>query len=237
MENRGRAVENLGGYGMRIIGLLGGMGSYAACDIFRRILDAFPAEKEWERPRILIDNNCTMPSRVRAILYGEREEQLIREMSESVELLASAGADRILLGCMTAHYFLPRLPRQDKLINALSETRRWTASRYEPDTEIFCLCTEGSMRAGIWTEALPEYRLRYPDEPRTRRLRDFIEMVKQNRVTADIRREFVQYINDLPVQRVLLGCTELAVLLDGAETARETIDPIDCVLRRLKIER
>ena len=83
---------------MKTIGILGGMGSYATCGIFRRLLDAFPAEKEWERPRILIDNNCTMPSRVRAILYGENEERLIREMSESVDSLIRAGADKIIIG-------------------------------------------------------------------------------------------------------------------------------------------
>ena len=33
------------------IGIVGGMGSYATLDFFRRILDAFPAEKEWDRPR------------------------------------------------------------------------------------------------------------------------------------------------------------------------------------------
>ena len=38
------------------IGIVGGMGSYATLDFFRRILDAFPAEKEWDRPRIVIDN-------------------------------------------------------------------------------------------------------------------------------------------------------------------------------------
>ena len=53
------------------IGIIGGMGSYATLDFFSRLLAAFPAEKEWDRPRILIDNRCTMPSRVRAILYGE----------------------------------------------------------------------------------------------------------------------------------------------------------------------
>lgn len=43
------------------IGIVGGMGSYATLDFFRRILDASPAEKEWDRPRAVIDNHCTMP--------------------------------------------------------------------------------------------------------------------------------------------------------------------------------
>ena len=57
-----------------VVGILGGMGSYATVDFFRRLIEAFPAEKEWDRPRVIIDNNCTMPSRVRAILYHENEE-------------------------------------------------------------------------------------------------------------------------------------------------------------------
>lgn len=39
-----------------IIGLVGGMGSIATVDYFRRLIDAFPAQKEWDRPRIIIDN-------------------------------------------------------------------------------------------------------------------------------------------------------------------------------------
>ena len=37
-----------------VIGVVGGMGSYATLNFFGRLLDAFPATKEWERPRIII---------------------------------------------------------------------------------------------------------------------------------------------------------------------------------------
>lgn len=53
-----------------VIGVLGGMGTYATINLFKQYAEVFPAEKEWERPRIIIDNRCTMPSRVRAFLYA-----------------------------------------------------------------------------------------------------------------------------------------------------------------------
>lgn len=221
---------------MKTIGILGGMGSYATCAIFRRLLDAFPAEKEWDRPRILIDNNCAMPSRVRAILYGEHEERLVREMSESVEHLAAAGADRILLGCMTAHYFRPRLPHQDKVMDVLAETRRELAGRWSPGTEIACLCTEGSVQTGIWERALPGYTVRYPDTAGMARLREFIEAVKQNRVTGKTRRAFSQFVKAQPGQCVLLGCTELPLLVENDGLERELVDPIACAIQYLKKE-
>lgn len=218
---------------MNTIGILGGMGSYATCDIFRRILDAFPGEKEWERPRILIDNNCTMPSRVRAILYGDQEEQLVRQMSESVEHLIQAGADRILLGCMTAHHFRARLPHEEKILDILAETHIRMRAKYGSGTEVSCLCTEGSIQAGIWTKALPEFKLWYPDDSCMRQLREFIELVKQNHITAQNRQSFIRYINGLPGKYVLLGCTELPVLLRDSETEKEIIDPISCAIQCL----
>lgn len=74
-----------------VIGVIGGMGSYATLDFFRRLLEAFPAKKEWERPRIILDNYCTMPSRVRAILYGERKDELIADLSKSAMNMCRGG--------------------------------------------------------------------------------------------------------------------------------------------------
>lgn len=219
---------------METIGILGGMGSYATCDLFRRILDAFPGEKEWDRPRILIDNNCTMPSRVRAILYGEKWEQLIREMSESVRHLVEAGAEQIPLGCMTAHYFREYLPCQDRIMDALAGTRRQMAICYALGTEVTCLCTEGSMEAGIWEKALPGFFVRYPGKARMRQLRTFIEAVKQHQVTPEVQQKFVHFVEDQSGQCVLLGCTELPLLLEGMRFGREVVDPIDCAIQHLR---
>lgn len=74
-----------------VIGVLGGMGTYATINLFKQYAEVFPAEKEWERPRIIIDNRCTMPSRVRAFLYHENVERLIDEMANSIDGLLKIG--------------------------------------------------------------------------------------------------------------------------------------------------
>lgn len=71
-----------------VIGVLGGMGTYATINIFQEYARVFPAKKEWDRPRIIIDNNCTMPSRVRAYLYSEQKQELINNLTKSTEYLA-----------------------------------------------------------------------------------------------------------------------------------------------------
>lgn len=77
-----------------VIGVLGGMGTYATINLFKQYAEVFPAEKEWERPRIIIDNRCTMPSRVRAFLYHENSEKLIDEMADSIAGLLKMGGGR-----------------------------------------------------------------------------------------------------------------------------------------------
>lgn len=94
------------------IGVLGGMGTYATIHLFKQYAKVFPAEKEWDRPRILIDNRCTMPSRVKAFLYQENIDLLVSEMTESMQNLLRSGCNRIVLACNTSHLFLPLIYRQ-----------------------------------------------------------------------------------------------------------------------------
>lgn len=218
---------------MKVIGILGGMGSYATLDLFRRILEAFPVEKEWERPRVIIDNNCTMPSRVRAILYDEKKEQLISEMSDSIQQLVQSGATQIILGCITAHYFLEYLPHKEYIINVLEETSKYIAAG-----DILVLCTEGSKQVDIWNQVLKQCNIIYPNEMQMIQLREFIEIVKQGKITVQSQQDFVEFLHSFSCDRILLGCTELPVLLGNCNTQKKVIDPlqyaITCLTREEK---
>ena len=78
-----------------VIGILGGMGSFATLHFFEAVLKAFPAGKEWDRPRVIIDNRCTMPSRVLAVLEGVKYDLLVSGLTDSVRSLINAGATKI----------------------------------------------------------------------------------------------------------------------------------------------
>lgn len=206
------------------IGIVGGMGSYATAYFFKRLLDAFPAEKEWDRPRILIDNNCTMPSRVRAILYDERKEELTTALSASVNGLLSLGCNVIVFGCITSHYFIDKLkiesPNSFRLVNLLSESAHAIIDM-NIDAVHIC-CTEGTAKAHLWDSYFcGKISLSYPDENEQLRLRNYIEAVKQNKLEKSIINEFAKYINALPKKNIILACTELSVLF---ESVRDSVD-------------
>lgn len=87
----------------KILGILGGMGPYATLHFFKRILDLTEIIRDKDHFRILVDNQVKIPSRTRAVLFGEKSP--VPEMISSINNLASIGANAILVPCNSAHYF------------------------------------------------------------------------------------------------------------------------------------
>ena len=131
-----------------VIGVLGGMGTYATIHLFQQYAEVFEAEKEWDRPRMIIDNRCTMPSRVRAFLYNENVDQLVSEMADSMKRLKEAGCTRILLACNTSHLFLPavyeKVPGLEPLVVHIIKECVETIKR-DGVKEVYVLGTEGTI--------------------------------------------------------------------------------------------
>ena len=224
------------------IGVLGGMGTYATINLFNEYAKVFKAEKEWDRPRIIIDNRCTMPSRVMAYLYNEKVDELINEMTESLNNLSKSGANRIILACMTSHLFLPKIYEKspdlkDKILNLIENC----AKRINDDRikQVYLLGSEGTIDSKIFQNELEKYGIicNTPTKDDYQILRDVIEAVKQNKYTNEIKEKFLSLVNRSDY--VILGCTELPILytkyVDGI-TIKKAYDPLKLALEELKKE-
>ena len=196
-----------------VIGVLGGMGSYATLHFFGELLNAFPAAKEWDRPRILIDNRCTMPSRVLAVLEGKQRAQLVEELSDSVRSLLKAGATKIILACNTSHCFLEDIYQnvpdaQGKIISIIDACCREIAAAGEKEVAL------RTIRSGVFEKALANYgvTIRVPENEQYLMQRELIEAVKQDHITPDVVRRFIQLVSSFSTNALILGCTEFPVL-------------------------
>lgn len=227
------------------VGILGGMGSYATAHFFKKTIDAFPAEKEWERPRIVIDNRCTMPSRVRAILHNENTEELLDCMEESIRAFVEEyNADKIVLACNTSHYFYPELVKRipelevrgihliENCCNKLKELHI---------KEVGLIASEGTIESGIFNISMDKAGIviRVPNEETFPIIRSVIEDVKQNHTTERTRDNLLRIIEMLNSDTVILGCTELPIVLERYETSiRERfggmlVDPLQCAIENI----
>lgn len=227
-----------------VIGILGGMGTYATIYLFQEYVELFPAEKEWERPRIIIDNNCTMPSRVRAVLYNEKRDILIEQMSESIRNLINAGASKIILACNTSHLFLEgvykRVPEaRDYVINIIDVCVNELKKKNIKNA--YLLATEGTIVSNVYNKKICDAGIKccFPDEREFANLRLCIEAVKQNQYSDKIKSIFVDFIGREDV--CVLGCTELPILYQRYkdcipidEHKKMVIDPLYLALKITK---
>ena len=225
-----------------VVGIVGGMGAYATLHFFRKLLDAFDVEKEWERPRIIIDNNTVMPSRVRAILYGERREQLVEMLADSIRRLLSYGPDTIALACNTSHHFLPEIRQRVSipdgvlvdLVEAVTDNLR--DSRI---SEVFVLATEGTIATRVYDGYCLKHGIAvsYPERRAEQSvLREFIESVKQQKWEG-LTTRFADYLAKLDHENVVLGCTELPMIFDAIADkegiGKKIIDPVQLTVHKI----
>ncbi len=224
------------------IGVLGGMGTYATIHFFQQYAEVFQAKKEWERPRIIIDNRCTMPSRVRAFLYDEKKDLLIDEMTESMNHLVDAGCNRLILACNTSHIFLPQIyHKAPKLEGKIANIIDICVESVEQDCvkTIYLLGSEGMIDSNIYQNVLEAKGIKclYPMENDYVMIRECIEAVKQNNYSEGIVDKFLELINRH--ESCILGCTELPILYERYKSLTKCnngYDPLLLGLLKLKEE-
>jgi aspartate racemase len=222
-----------------VIGIVGGMGSYATLNIFKRILDSFEAKKEWDRPRIIIDNVCTLPSRSRALLYNENYEEVASGLADSVKNLIRSGATIIILGSNTGHLFLDeiyaRVPNAKDYIVNFIELMGHDVKNAGLD-EVLLLGTEATVDFNIYKNNLSTVKVNTPSKEIVQAVNVFIEAVKQNNITQNTVADFKKLLQGLDYKNIILGCTELPVLYEKieAEIGKNIFDPINSFINYLK---
>ena len=219
-----------------VIGIVGGMGSYATLNIFNRILDSFEAKKEWDRPRIIIDNFCTLPSRSRALLYNEKYDEVASGLSKSVSNLIASGANIIILGSNTGHLFLSeiynRVPESKKYIVNFIELLSIDIKKSNID-EVLLLGTEATVDYNIYKDYLDGVRVLTPNETKVKEINHYVEVVKQNTISKEDILGFRKLLQEFDCSNIILGCTELPVLYELFEEKLDKIvfDPISSFIK------
>lgn len=232
------------------IGIIGGFGAYATLNFYKRILEVFATGSERNYPHIIMDNNFTMPSRTRALLYDEDYDEVVQEIAESVRMMLGQGADRIVLVCGTAHYFLEDvygiIPQaREKVVDIVDTLGE--VMRKEGQRQAVVIAAEGALLKGLYPKRLAKYDIlcQNPTEEYYGTIRQFIEGVKQNKLNRDTAVRFLEFLSGFGMRNVILGCTEFPVLVNYASQALEGEeleewrqytfwDPLEVTIDRLK---
>ena len=156
----------------KIIGVVGGMGTYAGIDLLEKIADNSGAETDQDHlPLIMI----SLPHKIK-----DRSEYLFREVeinpayaiSDIVTSLSDAGAELIALPCNTAHapeilsVVEESLPDGVKLVHMIEEVAEYISQNFSGIKKVGILGTNGVYKSKVYSMMLEERNCKaiYPDK-------------------------------------------------------------------------
>lgn len=212
----------------KTIGIIGGMGAAATCDLFNKVINMTDAKSDQEHIHIIIDCNTNIPDRTKAILG--RGEDPVPEIVKSGIRLQSMGADVLIMPCNTAHYFYDKItPFFDiPLLNMLKLTAQEIKKR--KISKIGLLATDGTIKSGVYHAVLAKagIDLVIPSPEKQTNVMDVIyNGIKASNREIDLT-GFYRTLDELYEQGaeiLILGCTELPVAFDIFHIDRPAIDP------------
>ncbi|MGR3909813.1 amino acid racemase [Burkholderia sp. SR8] len=227
------------------IGVVGGVGPAATVDFLDKIVRNTPASRDQDHVKLLVEQNPQIPDRTEN-LVGTGADPTI-SLYATCKKLEDGDADVIAIPCNTAHAFVERIQPYlgIPIVNMLTVTAAYLRDTYPALREIGVLATSGTIESGVYEKALASQGLRQvaPSAALQARVMDAIygeHGVKAGFTTGRCVDDLGAAIDALIAQGVrviVLGCTELPILLPGGEYVARTgervtlVDPTDVLAR------
>ncbi|MFM0738744.1 amino acid racemase [Paraburkholderia xenovorans] len=228
------------------VGVVGGVGPAATVDFVQKVVRSTPAARDQDHIKLLIEQNPQIPDRTENLI-GEGADPTV-SLYATCKKLEAGDADIIAIPCNTAHAFVERIQPylNVPIVNMLTVTVDYVRSRFPTLREVGLLATTGTITSAVYQQALEARGLRQivPGGNLQQRVMSAIygpRGVKAGFTSGECLDDINAALNDLieqGVEVILLGCTELPLLLSGQTIACangrvvNVVDPTDVLARR-----
>jgi aspartate racemase len=226
----------------KTIGILGGMGPEATVDCFDKIIKNTPAAKDQDHLRVIIDSNPKVPDRTAAIL-GDGESPM-PVMVAGCRALARAGADFVIIPCVSAHVFLSEIQQQIQLpVLSIYDAVAEAVTRDHPRIKsVGLLATTGTVSGGLFQKRLEQDAIRTlvcEDGVQSRVMAAIYDIKNahaarsRSEITTDLIAAAESLIARRPegAQGIIAGCTEIPLALKQEHLAIPYFDAVNILAR------
>lgn len=214
---------------MKTIGIIGGMGPAATIDLYKKMVDQTPAEKDQDHIHVIIDSYPQIEDRTGYILHGGKNPA--PRLVESAKRLEAAGADALIMPCNTAHYFAKDIESVVKipLIHIVRCSAEAIKNNYPETKKIGLIATTGTIKAGVYGNILKEYgfeTINLPEIIENNIMDCIYKGVKAGKTEeySKLFQQCVDEITDLGADLLIEGCTEIPLLMPYVKTKLPAID-------------
>ena len=202
----------------KCVGVLGGMGPDATVDFMNRLIRLVDAEDDNDHIRCIVDNNPKVPSRIKALFEGGKEDPApcLMDMARRLE---TWGADFLVMPCNTAHHYhgqiqsAVRIPVLDMVALAAKAVRR----KFPHLRKAGVLATSATVKVGLYEKAFGEFGIEtmYPDASEQAEVLALIKNIKAGQAGEAQRAVLITIGGNFMAkgaQALVLACTELSVI-------------------------
>jgi aspartate racemase len=205
----------------KVIGMLGGMGPEATLDCYSRIISNTPAKTDQEHLRVIIDSNPKVPDRTAAIIAeGESPVPILVAGCRSLQ---QAGADFIIMPCVSAHFFLDEIQQQIGLpiLSIFDIVTETIISDHPQIKTVGLMGTTGTINGGLFQKRLAVEGIQtiVANEIHQSKVMEAIYDIKNSQPA----RSRAQIVSDLTAaadeliskgaRGIIAGCTEIPLAL------------------------
>jgi aspartate racemase len=218
----------------KTIGILGGMGPEATAFMFELFIRKTKAEKDQDHPKIIIYSNPETPPRTDAIF--EAGEDPVPYLIEGISALKKAGADMIVMPCVTAHYFIPKVKNEleFKFISLINEAVKWTEKNIPNVQKVGLISSAGTIKSEIFHQAFNKkgIKLTTPDKSEQKKVMEALfgcKGVKAGYKTGTSRNCILRTASSLinrGAEAIIAGCTEIPLVLKKDDIKVPYIEPM-----------
>ncbi len=218
----------------RIIGILGGMGPEATLNCFAKIIENTPANKDQDHIKIIIANNPKTPDRTHAVLEGGPSPLPV--MVQGCRSLEKAGANFIIIPCVTAHYYEQQLKQEVKLpvMSILDVVAENIVRRHPRMKQIGLMGTDGTLQSGIFQKRINADGLEVhvcPSEMQARVMEAIyalkgIRTEQQRKAITSKLAATADYLVRQGAQGIIAGCTEIPLALSQHDVSVPYFDSL-----------
>jgi aspartate racemase len=222
-----------------LVGIVGGMGPLASAELLATVYGLHGrgiSGLEQSAPRIMLWSDPDVRDRTAAISAGQTQA-IDRFLATAVGQLVAAGAEVVVIACVTAHDSIVKLPPElaARCVSLVDIVFSELASR---PVRHLLLCSSGSRKAGVFTghERWHELRSRLvvPDETDQATLHRQLYLLKRGADRWPMIGLIRRLLRDYDAPAFVAGCTELhlvtnAIAAAGLSAALPSIDPMTIV--------
>ena len=219
-----------------LIGVLGGMGPLATIDFMHKVLAATPAETDQDHVPVIVSSSPQVPDRT-AAFRGDGVSPLAA-MIASGRRLVRAGASLVVIPCNTAHLWFDDLQRELGLpmLHLVDAAIEDAVAAGEGTPRIGLLATDATLASGLYMNrrAGAVHWLLPTAGEMLELVMPGIAAVKAGNLQQgrELMAAAAGELRQRGAQALVLGCTEIPLVLDGGNSPLPVIDATASLARR-----